>query len=271
MEADVIPLNRGRLFPDPITSTQIEGLITIGKSQYTLYPRFQAWFDMGGVVWPGADPQSIPFNLAGLRGTVDGWEVSSEEVIDGIDAFRITGRGSVEFMFAVGVVREDGPEVELWISRTNLLPLRIEVRFEDPETMLRYIYSDYGAPVNISRPENVLDIGLLNGFMAGSLSPKDLGDIARILPVPVQQCIEEEIGAAVYREVIGGESEANLLVLEAYRLCDDAGMDVRQDMYYLDLSTLSITPDQMYRKVLECVLDSIGEVPDRVRGTGADA
>ena len=86
-----------------------------------------------------------------------------------------------------------------------------------------------------------------------------MSELVLALPVPGQKCIEAKIGSGVYREVIGGESEANLLVLEACRLCDDAGMDVRQDMYYLDSSTLSITPDRMYRKVLECVLDSIGE------------
>ena len=70
------------------------------------------------------------------------------------------------------------------------------------------------------RPEQAIDFRLLDRFREGELSPEELGQVVRFLPVPGQQCIEAEIGEDVYREVIAGDSEAHSLVMTAFDDCE---------------------------------------------------
>ena len=73
--------------------------------------------------------------------------------------------------------------------------------------------------------------------MEGTLSPDELGQMVRALPVAGQQCIEAEIGADVYREVIAGDSEDGLLVMSAFIDCEGEIFPIRR----------SIAKESMYR------------------------
>ena len=146
---EVVPPDRGRYIMEiplgPTTILEMETIL-IGESQYTLYPGFQAWFS---VVESGASQsgfQGFPYDLAVLRDAVESFELVGEGVIDGVEAYRLTGVGSEELRQAVGFQPGVGaPELELWIGRDDLLPLRIETSVEDPEGTLVFVYSEYGA------------------------------------------------------------------------------------------------------------------------------
>ena len=222
---EVVPPDRGRYIMEiplgPTTILEMETIL-IGESQYTLYPGFQAWFS---VVESGASQsgfQGFPYDLAVLRDAVESFELVGEGVIDGVEAYRLTGVGSEELRQAVGFQPGVGAtELELWIGRDDLLPLRIETSVEEPEGTLVFVYSEYGAELDISAPDDSLDARYLEGLMLGALNPEQLGQLVRAFPVPGQQCIEEEIGADAYREVIGGDSIEGFLVLGAFLTCEE--------------------------------------------------
>lgn len=224
-EADINPPDRGRFviqIPiDPTSNVEIQ-VTQIGKSNYTLYPGFQAWFDVGwAALYHPSNLQGFPYDLAALIEAADGFDIVGEEVLDGVTAYRLTVIGSPEVRLALGLPRGVGaPKAEMWISQSDLLLLRIEARVQDPETMSIIVYSDYGSDVDVSVPENVIKYDLIDRFMEWTLSPEELGQVVRALPVPGQQCIEAEIGADVYREVIAGDSEAHPLVLTAFNNCE---------------------------------------------------
>ena len=166
---------------DGVTHVEIESLL-IGTSQYILYSGFQAWFDVGEADLSRSNLQSFPYDLAGFREAVESFELLGEGVIDGMDAYRLIGTGTEGLRQTVGFREGVGvPEVELWISREDLLPLRIETTIEDPEASLVFIYTDYGEDVDVSVPENVIDIGWMNELMEGALNPDELGQVVRAL------------------------------------------------------------------------------------------
>ena len=222
---EVVPPDRGRYIMElplgPTTILEMETIL-IGESQYTLYPGFQAWFSVVESSASQSGFQGFPYDLAVLRDAVESFELVGEGVIDGVEAYRLTGVGSEELRQAVGFQPGVGAtELELWIGRDDLLPLRIETSVEDPEGTLVFVYSEYGAEFDISPPDESLDARYLEGLMLGALNPEQLGQLVRAFPVPGQQCIEEEIGADAYREVIGGDSIEGFLVLGAFLTCKE--------------------------------------------------
>ena len=222
---EVVPPDRGRYIMEiplgPTTILEMETIL-IGESQYTLYPGFQAWFSVGELGASQTGFQGFPYDLADLRDAVDSFELVGEGVIDGVDAYRLTGVGSEELRQAVGFQPGIGATaLELWIGQDNLLPLRIEASVEDPGGTLVFVYSEYGTVLDISAPDESLDVRYLEGLMLGALNPEQLGELVRAFPVPGQQCIEEEIGADAYREVIGGDSIEGFLVLGAFLTCEE--------------------------------------------------
>ncbi len=224
-ETDIFPLGGGRfavqVLLDSANNVKIE-VIQIGESQYALYPGFQAWFDFGGeTLHRNSNFQDFPYDLGGIRETAESFELLGEGIIDGEDAYRLVAEGSGELRRTVGFTPGVGDaELEMWIRRSDLLPLRIEARVEDPETMYTSVYSDFGTSVNVSVPGNVIHVGLIDGLLEGALSPEQLGEVMRALPEAGQKCIEAEIGTDVYREVIGGDSEEDFLVLTAFHKCE---------------------------------------------------
>ena len=225
-EADILPFGGERLvieaLLDASDDVEIE-VIQTGESQYVLYPGFQAWFDFDEMaLYPNANLKRFPYDLGGVRETAESLELLGDGIIGGEDAYRVVARGTGDFREAAGFPPGVGEaELMMWISEGNLLPLRIEARVEDPDVMLTSVYSDYDRNLGVPAPENVIHVGLMDGLLEGALSPEQLGQVVRALPAPGQQCIESEIGTEEYRVVIGGDSEADIPVLNAFNKCQD--------------------------------------------------
>ncbi len=224
-EADVLPFGGGRFVIDVLLDASHDAKIEViraRESLYVLYPGFQAWFDFGeSGLYHNSNLKSFPYDLGGIRETAESFELQGEEIIEGEEAYRIVGRGTGDFREAAGFGPGVGEaELMMWISESGVLPLRIEARVEDPDVTFISVYSDYSMDSGVSAPENVVHVGLMDGLLEGALSPEQLGQVVRALPVPGQKCIESEIGTEVYRVVIGGDSEEDLLVLEAFNECE---------------------------------------------------
>lgn len=223
-ESDVLPFGGGRLvievLLDAYDDVEIE-VIQSGDAQYVLYPGFQSWFDFGEVpLHPNSNLKSFPYDLGGVRESAESFEVLGEGIVSGLDAFRIVVRGTGDFREAAGFPPGVGEaELMMWISKADLLPLRIEARVKDPDFLFTSVYSDYDSDGGVSAPENVVHVGLMDGLLEGALSPEQLGQVVRALPVSGQKCIEAEIGTEEYRVVIGGDSEADIPVLNAFNKC----------------------------------------------------
>lgn len=224
-EADILPFGGRRLVMevllDATDNVEIE-VIQNGESQYVLYPGFQAWFDFDGVaLYPNSHLKSFPYDLGGVRETAESFALLGEGIIGGVDAYRVVGRGTGDLREAIGFAPGLGEaELMMWISQENLLPLRIEGQVEDPDATFTSVYTNYNSDVEVPAPENVIHVGLMDGLLEGALSPEQLGQVVRALPVVGQKCIEAEIGTEVYRVVIGGDSEEDLLVLTAFDKCE---------------------------------------------------
>ena len=78
---------------DLTTNLEMESLL-IGTTQYILYPNFQAWFNVGEADLSRSNLQSFPYDLAGFREAVVSFELLGEGVIDGMEAYRLTGTGT---------------------------------------------------------------------------------------------------------------------------------------------------------------------------------
>ena len=149
-ETDIFPLEGGRfavqILLDSANNVEIE-VIQIGEYQYALYPGFQAWFDFGGETLDrNSNFQDFPYDLGGILEAAESFELLGEGIIDGEDAYRLIARGSRDLRQAAGFAPGVGEvELEIWISKPDLFPLRIEAQVEDPETMYTSVYSDYGS------------------------------------------------------------------------------------------------------------------------------
>ena len=195
--------------------------ISIGASRFVLYPGFQGWFSSAETgIDDITDLGSFPYDLGGLLEVVQDLELLGEEVLGGEATHHLKGIVLVDFREEAGLPPgADAPELDLWISRDDLLPRHLEISVEDPPTDLLVTYSDYGAGTDIRVPDDAIDADYLDRLMNGDLSPEEIGQLVRIFPVPGQQCIEEAIGTGLYRMVIGGDIGNNLLVWNAFRAC----------------------------------------------------
>ena len=160
-------------------------------------------------------------------------------------------------------------EVEIWISQEDLLPMRIEARFEEIEGSFRAIYSDFGAKYDITVTEKTLGEGspILLFLWVGELSPEERGQLVRAFPAEGKECLEAEIGTDLYRKVLSGNSVADRVFLIALKFCERPIFSSRDDvipngitnnLYSLDLSALSILPGEKAEHVMECLRESIG-------------
>ena len=148
-------------------------------------------------------------------------------MIEGVNAYRLTGKATKKLDDDMGFYMapwsgQGMSEVEMWISRDDLLPLRIEARYEEINSFPRTfsaVYSDFGAEVDVSVPKDVLDIGYLDRLEQRTLSPEELGRLVRAFPVEGQKCVEAEIGSDLFREVISGDSDADIVFKIAVDFC----------------------------------------------------
>ena len=277
LRAEIVPPNRGRIYEHWFNglSQQRSEFLVIDGSHYYQPPGFQVWFDSAERSWFLREIQGFPYDLAVLRDGVRVLALRGSEVIEGVDAYRLTGTATKKLDEDMGFYMapwsgQGMSEVEMWISRDDLLPLRIKARYEEinsfPRTFIA-VYSDYGAEVDVSVPKDVLDIGYLDRLEQRTLSPEEMGRLVRAFPVEGQKCVEAEIGSDLYQEVVSGDSDADIVVMLAFNLCsasilsrsgDVFFLGITETLYTLDFNDLAISPEEMIENVVECLKGSVG-------------
>ena len=277
LRAEIVPPDRGRIYEHWFNglSQQRREFLVIDGSHYYRPPGFQVWFDSAERSWFLREIQGFPYDLAVLRDGVRALALRGSEVIEGVNAYRLTGTATKKLDDDMGFYMAPWSglgmsEVEMWISREDLLPLRIEARYEEinsfPRTFSAF-YSDFGAEVDVSVPKDVLDIGYLDRLEQRTLSPEEMIQMLSVFPDEGQECVEAEIGTDLYREVISGDSDADNVLRIAFSFCkrpilssqtDVFFSGITETLYTLDLSVLSISPEEMVEDVVECLKESIG-------------
>ena len=222
------------------------------------------------VLW---SPQAFPFDLGSLSGIED-LMLQGSKVTGDKTAYRITGTATNRLVGNIGSYMQASTrgqiiEVEIWINQEDLLPLRIETRFEEMDGGFRAIFSDFGAKYDITVTEEILgkDSPVLPLLRAGELSPEERGQLVRAFPVEGQACLEEELGTDAYQKVLSGNSGADRVFWMALDFCEQPifsskddyfPLGVARSLYVLDVSSLSIVPRGNRKFQMECLRDTIG-------------
>ena len=213
----------------------------------------------------------FPYDLAGLREGIEGITLRDTETIGSGNTHRLTGTPTKKLEEMIGF-NEDVSwwrvgvlEVEIWVSRDTLLPLRIEFR-SDEFVVFSAAYSVFGTAGEIHSPKEVLDEGYEHRLWSGNLNPEDVGPLVRALPKELQKCVEAQIGTDLYQEGIAGGSDADIIVPLALAPClwpvnsdtDIIFRGVATQFDELDLTVLTVLPEDMVAEVVECLKASIG-------------
>lgn len=273
IEADVEPPNRGYVREEWVSglATNIDEFLFIDDYRYSRPPSFRVWFDYSATTWSRRTIRDFPYNLSLLAEEVGGLTINGTEVIDGVTAYRVTGAAEGGFEEALGfdvVVRsrDDITAIKMWISLDDLLPLRIEARFDRTGESFSAVYSDFGAAVDLSAPE-VLDLDYLQRLLDGTLDPEGKGLMVRAFPPEGQKCVEGEIGAGPYEELVSGNSDLNDVLLwvldhcewEVFSFTDKfARSGLSEALYSLDLTVLNIPRGDMTGDLATCVREAVG-------------
>ena len=213
INAEIVPPDKGYVHESWATGigTNADEFLFVDGLPYSRPPGFQVWFDYSGTTWARRTAQDFPYDLELLAEGAGDLEVQSADSIDG-PVFRVTGTATRRLDEALGFdvgarSRGEVTEIEIWISRDDLLPLRIEARFDKNGEYFNAEYSGFGSAVDISAPESVLDLDYLQGLLDGTLNPEEKGLVVRAFPAEGQKCVEDEIGAAPYQELVSGTSD----------------------------------------------------------------
>lgn len=273
IEADVEPPKRGYVREEWVSglATNVDEFLFIDNYRYSRPPGFKVWFDYSGSTWSRRTVRDFPYDLALLAEEVGDLAINGPEVVDGVTAYRVTGAaaGRLEVALGFDAATQSGDDVsviEMWISRDDLLPLRIEARFDKAGESFSAIYSDFGAGVDISAPE-VLDLDYLQGLLDGTLDSEEKGLMVRVFPPDGQRCVEEEIGAGPYQELVSGSTDLDDVLLwvldhcewEVFSFSDKfARSGLAEALYSLDLTILSIQRGDMAGQLAQCVRGAVG-------------
>ena len=195
LRAEIVPPDRGRIYEHWFygLGEQRREFLVIDGSHYYRPPGFQVWFDSAERPWFLREIQGFPYDLAVLRDEVRALAMRGSEVIEGVNAYRLTGKATKklddDMGFYMGPWSGQGmSEVEMWISRDDLLPLRIEARYEEINSFPRTfsaVYSDFGVEVDVSVARRMsldIELSLIASVSKRTLSPEELGRLVRAYP-----------------------------------------------------------------------------------------
>ena len=273
INAEIAPPDKGYVHESWATGigTNADEFLFVDGLPYSRPPGFQVWFDYSGTTWARRTSQDFPYDLGLLAEETGDLEVQSADSIDG-PVYRVTGTGTRRLDEALGFdvgarSRDEATEIEIWISRDDLLPLRIEARFDKNGEYFNADYSGFGSAVDISAPESVLDLYYLQGLLDGTLGSEEKGLVVRAFPAEGQKCVENEIGAAPYQELVSGTSDLDSVLLWVLDHCEEpifsysdlfARSGIAEALYSLDLTVLTIPRGDMTGDLAECVRESVG-------------
>ncbi len=273
INAEIVPPDKGYIHESWATGigTNADEFLFVDGLPYSRPPGFQVWFDYSGTNWARRTAQDFPYTLELLAEGTGDLEVQSADSIDG-PVYRVTGTGTRRLDEALGFdvgarSRDEATEIEIWISRDDLLPLHIEARFDKNGEYFNADYSGFGSAVDISAPESVLDVYYLQGLLDGTLDSEEKGLVVRAFPAEGQKCVEDEIGAAPYQELVSGTSDLDSVLLWVLDHCEEpifsysdlfARSGMAEALYSLDLTVLTIPRGDMTGDLAECVRESVG-------------
>ena len=236
---------------------------------------FGAWFErpvQGSETWV----QEFPFDLGKLRDAVTELTWQGVAVLDGVVAHRLTGVHTkrleelLGFSEHLGTWWKDGDlRVEIWISRDDLLPLRLEW-WSDDHLLFSAAHSEFNAAAEVHPPEKVLDLNYFDrlwyGFAVGGLREEDVALVLPLFPEKGKECIEAQIGSDLYQKALSG-GDANIVVTMAVARCIPEVLTATNSFVYpsilstldtLDLSPLSISTEDITTGLVDCLTKSIG-------------
>ena len=273
IEADVEPPGKGYVREEWVSglATNVDEFLFIDNFRYSRPPGFKVWFDYSGTTWSRRTVGDFPYDLALLAEEVGDLDIRGTEVIDDVTAYRVTGAGAGRLEVALGfdVAAQSGEEVsevEMWISRDDLLPLRIEVRFDKAGESFNAVYSGFGAALDLSAAE-ILDLDYLQRLLDGTLDAEEKGLMVRAFPPEGQECVEEEVGAGPYQELVSGTTDLDSVLLwvldhcewEVFSFTDKfARSGLAEALYSLDLTVINIPRGEMAGELAQCVRRAVG-------------
>ncbi len=250
----------------------VDAFLFIDNNRYSRPPGFQVWLDYSATTWSRRTVGDFPYDLAFLAEEVGDLALRGSEEVEGAPAYRVMGVASRRLEVALGFdvgarLVNDASVVEMWVSREDLLPLRIEARFDGAGESFSAVYSDFGSGIDVSAPEEVLDLDYLQGLLDGTLDAEEKGLMVSVFPPEGQVCVEEEIGVGPYRELVSGVSDLDDVLLwvldhcewEVFSFSDNfARSGLAEVLYSLDLTVLTIPRGDMVGELAECVRGVVG-------------
>ena len=195
IEADVVPPDRGYVREQWTSglAKNADEFLFIDDFRYSRPPGFGVWFNYSGTTWSRRTVGDFPYDLAFLAAEMGDLALRESEEVEGVTAYRVTGVASRRLEVALGFdvgarLVNDASVVEVWVSRDGLLPLRVEVQFEGAGESFSAVYSDFGSGVDVSAPEEVLDLDYLQGLLDGTLDAEEKGLMVSVFPPEGQKC-----------------------------------------------------------------------------------
>ena len=271
-EANINPPDRGMMVEHDWGSyhpRSIE-LLYVDAASYFRPFGFRAWFESvggSGNTWV----QAFPFDLSGLRDGVEEIVWQGTDDVDGRVTHRLTAaptqrlEAMLGFRDGVDWWKDGALEVELWVSRDDQLPLRMEFR-SDEHVLFSAVWSAFDVAVEIHPPKEALDVDYFDRLWYGGLREEDVALLVPLFPDEGKECVKDQIGADLYEEALSG-GDANLAVGMAINLCvyevfsatrSFVYPGIDNTLYALDLSVLSVSPEDMVEGVVECLRELIG-------------
>ena len=278
LQADIVSPDRGRMYEHrrSLYGSQIKDeLLTIGDSHYYRPPGFQVWFDAASAPYLQRDIRGFPYELGFFLAGITDLDLRGSGVTEDDGHHLLTGIATQGLAAAIGFYSADAwwrgaAEVEMLISRDDLLPLRFSGGIDGFQASFSARYSNFGADMGVSAPEEVWHFDYLQRSWEGVLSAEEMAQMLRVFPVEGQKCVEVDIGTGLYLKVISGEDFDEDIMKAALWFCEGAIFSVSGDLITprtdqiddivekWDLNMLSISAEELAEQGLQCIRMSIG-------------
>ena len=250
-------------------------MLTIDGYNYYRPADFQVWFDSGDIPSLQREIQGFPYELGLLKAGIKDLTLESSESGEDAAPYRLKGTATQGLAAAIGFYSAHTwakgiAEVEILISGDDLLPTRFEGGIDGFNASFSVEYSNFGANLEVSLPEEAWDFDYLQRLRESTLSVEEMGRMLRVFPVEGQKCVEVDIGSGLYLKVISGENFDEEIIRTAFWFCEGAILSVSGDLITprtdqigeivdeWDLSVLSISPDELVEQGVQCLRLSIG-------------
>ena len=205
ISADIVNPDWGRIYEswsDGLHGERDE-MLTIDGYNYYRPADFQVWFDSGDIPSLQREIQGFPYELGLLKAGIKDLTLESSESGEDAAPYRLKGTATQGLAAAIGFYSAHTwakgiAEVEILISGDDLLPTRFEGGIDGFNASFSVEYSNFGANLEVSLPEEAWDFDYLQRLRESTLSVEEMGRMLRVFPVEGQKCVEVDIGSGLY-------------------------------------------------------------------------